>query len=230
MTDQDRELHDAREQLAASREILAALGRHAFDPGAVLDTVLEYAARLCGAAASQLFIRDGDVFRLSRVSDETPEEYRRYLLAHPIARNRSSTVGRAAEDRSTVQIRDVLADADYGRLDLQRLTGFRTLMSTPMVLQDEVVGVLAMWRTDVAPFDDRERQLLEEFAVQGAIVLRQVDLMRDLESRGAELSDKVEQLEALREVDEAVGSSLDLDEVLERIVTNAVGAVAGHHH
>ena len=36
------------------------------------------------------------------------------------------------------------------------------------------------------------------------------------------MSDKVEQLEALREVDEAVGSSLDLDEVLERIVTNAV--------
>ena len=192
------------------------------NPGAVLDTVLEYAARLCGAAAAQLFIRDGDMFRLSRVSGETPEEYRRYLLAHPIARNRSSTVGRAAEDKCTVQIPDVLADADYGRLDLQRLTGFRTLLSTPMILQDEVVGVLAMWRTDVAPFDDRERQLLEEFAVQGAIVLRQVDLMRALESRGAELSDKVEQLEALREVDEAVGSSLDLDEVLERIVTNAV--------
>ena len=91
-----------------------------------------------------------------------------------------------------------------------------------MILQDEVVGVLSMWRTDVAPFDDRERELLEEFAVQGAIVLRQVDLMRALESRGAELSDKVAQLEALREVDEAVGSSLDLDEVLERIVSNAV--------
>ena len=91
-----------------------------------------------------------------------------------------------------------------------------------MLLQDEVVGVLSMWRTDVAPFDDRERELLEEFAVQGAIVLRQVDLMRALESRGGELADKVAQLEALREVDEAVGSSLDLDEVLERIVSNAV--------
>ncbi len=222
MTEQDRELHDAREQLAASREILAALGRQAFDPGAVLDTVLEYAARLCGAAAAQLFLRDGDLFRLSRVSGETPEDYRRNLMAHPIARNRLSTVGRAAEDKCTVQIPDVLADADYGRLDLQRITGFRTLLSTPMILQDEVVGVLAMWRTDVAPFDERERQLLEEFAVQGAIVLRQVDLMRALESRGAELSDKVEQLEALRQVDEAVGSSLDLDEVLERVVTNAV--------
>jgi len=157
MTVKDRELRDAREQLAASREVLAALGRDMSNPGAVLDTVLEYAARLCEAAAAQLFIRDGYMFRLSRVAGETPEEYRRYLLAHPIARNRLSTVGRAAEDKCTVQIRDVLADADYGRLDLQRITGFRTLLATPMILEDEVVGVLAMWRTDVAPFDDRER-------------------------------------------------------------------------
>jgi signal transduction histidine kinase len=84
-----------------------------------------------------------------------------------------------------------------------------------MILQDEVVGVLSMWRTDVKPFDDRERELLEEFAAQGAIALR-------LESRGAELASKVAQLEALREVGEAVGSSLDLDEVLDRIVSNAV--------
>ncbi|RDH76935.1 GAF domain-containing protein [Mycolicibacterium moriokaense] len=222
MTVQNRELQDANQQLAATREILAALGRDVSDPGAVLGTVLEYAARLCGAAAAQLFIAVDDGFRLSQVSGETPEEYRRYLLAHPIARNRSSTVGRAAEDRCTVQIPDVLADEEYGRLDLQRVAGFRTLLAAPMILQDEVVGVLAMWRTDVEPFDDRERQLLEEFAVQGAIVLRQVNLLRALESRGTELSDKVEQLEALREVDDAVGSSLDLDEVLERIVTNAV--------
>jgi signal transduction histidine kinase/ActR/RegA family two-component response regulator len=208
--------------MAASREILAALGRHVTDPGAVLDTVVEYAARLCDATAAQLFVLDGDVFRLSSVSGDTPEDYRRYLVQHPIAQNRMSTVGRAAQDKCTHQVFDVLDDAGYGRLDLQRLTGFRTLLSTPLLLQDRVVGVLSMWRTDVAPFDARERALLEEFAVQGAIVLHQVHLLRDLELRGDELSDKVAQLEALREVDEAVGSSLDLDEVLERIVSNAV--------
>jgi signal transduction histidine kinase len=220
--ERDRELRDAREQSAASREILAALGRDVANPGAVLDTVLEYAARLCEARAAQLFLLDGDVFRVSRVSGETPEDYRQYLLDHPIAKDRSSTVGRSAVDMRTHQIPDVLADAAYGRLDLQRLAGFRTLLSTPMILGEEVVGVLSMWRTDVAPFDERERRLLEEFAVQGAIALRQANLTRALESRGAELGDKVAQLEALREVDEAVGSSLDLDEVLERIVSNAV--------
>ena len=145
---QHQELRDARHQSAASREILAALGRAAANPGDVLDTVVEYAARLCGAQAAQLFLLEGDVFRLSRVSGEIPEEYRKYLLDHPIARNRSSTVGRAAEDMRTHQIPDVLKDADYGRHDLQRLAGFRTLLSTPMILQDEVVGVLSMWRTE----------------------------------------------------------------------------------
>lgn len=217
-----RELRDAREQSASSREILSALARDVANPGAVLDTVVEYAARLCRARAAQLFLLSDDMFHVSRVSGETPEEYRRLLVAHPIARNRSSTVGRAAEDMCTHQVADVLKDDDYGRLDLQRLAGFRTLLSTPMILQDEVVGVLSMWRTEVAPFDARERELLEEFAAQGAIVLRQVDLMRTLESRGAELASKLAQLEALREVGEAVGSSLDLDEVLDQIVRNAV--------
>ncbi|MDT5296885.1 MAG: hypothetical protein QOG79_127 [Mycobacterium sp.] len=212
---QFQELRDARHQSAASREILAALGRAVDNPGEVLDTVLEYAARLCGAQAVQLFLLDGDVFRVERVSGETPDAYRAYLKDHPIARSRSSTVGRAAEDMRTNQIADVLSDAEYGRHDLQKLTGFRTLLSTPLILQDEVVGVLSMWRTDVRPFDERERELLEEFAAQGAIALR-------LESRGAELASKVAQLEALREVGEAVGSSLDRDEVLDRIVSNAV--------
>ncbi|HJT90565.1 MAG TPA: GAF domain-containing protein [Mycobacterium sp.] len=212
---QYQELRDARHQSAASREILAALGRAAANPGDVLDTVVENAARLCGAHAALLYLLEGDVFRLSRVSGEIPAEYARHLQDVPLARNRSSAIGRAAEDMRTHHIPDVLKDADYGRSDLQKLTGFRTLLSTPMILQDEVVGVLSMWRTDVAPFDERERELLEEFAAQGAIALR-------LESRGAELASKVGQLEALREVGEAIGSSLDLDEVLDQIVTNAV--------
>jgi signal transduction histidine kinase len=219
---QHQELRDARHQTAASREILAALGRSAVDPGDVLDTVVENASRLCGARAAQLFLLDGDVFRLSRVAGETPEEYRNYLRDHPIARNRMSTVGRSAEDRRTHHIPDVLEDTEYGRDDLQRRAGFRSLLATPMILEDEVVGVLSLWRTEVAPFSDRERALLEEFAVEGAIVLRQLELVKALESRGNELASKVAQLEALREVGEAVGSSLDLDVVLDGIVSNAV--------
>ena len=91
-----------------------------------------------------------------------------------------------------------------------------------MLLGDEVVGVLSMWRTRVAPFSERDMGLLDEFAAQAAIALRQVDLMQSLEARSTELASKVEQLEALREVGEAVSSSLDPDAVLNSIVSNAV--------
>lgn len=217
-----QELKDAQNKSAASRKVLEALGRAVANPGDVLDTVLEEAARLCEAQVAQLYLLQGDAFHLSHVSGEIPEEYRKYLQDHPVLRNRSSAVGRAAEEMRTHQIRDVLNDAEYGRTDLQERAGFRTMLATPMILQDELVGVLSMWRTDVKPFDARERELLEEFAVQGAIALRQRDLMLALDSRGTELQGKVDQLVALRELGEAVGSSLDLDEVLDRIVSNAV--------
>ena len=211
----NRQLRDAREQAAASREILAALGRAGADPGDILDTILEHATRLCRAQAATLYIPNGDAFLLSRDSGKIPDEFRRQVLDQPLARNRSSTVGRAAEEMRTIQIADALNDAEYGRSDLQSLAGFRTLLSTPMILQNEVVGVLSMWRTNVAPFNTRECELLEEFAVQGAIVMRQDALRRALAT-------KVEQLEVLGEVGDAVGSTLDLDEVLDQIVSNAV--------
>ena len=211
----NRQLRDAREQAAASREILAALGRAGADPGDILDTILEHATRLCRAQAATLYIPDGDAFLLSRDSGKIPDEFRRQVLDQPLAKNRSSTVGRAAEEMRTIQIADALNDAEYGRSDLQSLAGFRTLLSTPMILQNEVVGVLSMWRTNVSPFNTRECELLEEFAVQGAIVMRQDALRRALAS-------KVEQLEVLGEVGDAVGSTLDLDEVLDQIVSNAV--------
>ena len=211
----NRQLRDAREQAAASREILAALGRAGADPGDILDTILEHTTRLCRAQAATLYIPNGDAFLLSRDSGKIPDEFRRQVLDQPLARNRSSTVGRAAEEMRTIQIADALNDAEYGRSDLQSLAGFRTLLSTPMILQNEVVGVLSMWRTNVAPFNTRECELLEEFAVQGAIVMRQDALRRALAT-------KVEQLEVLGEVGDAVGSTLDLDEVLDQIVSNAV--------
>ncbi|MDT5149631.1 MAG: hypothetical protein QOI01_1364 [Mycobacterium sp.] len=184
---QYQELRDARHQSVASREILSALARDVANPGAVLDTIVEHAARLCGARAAQLFVLDGDVFRLEGVAGQTPGAYRTYLEDHPIARNRLSAVGRSAQDMATHQIADVEEDADYGLHTLQRLAGFRTLLATPMILGDEVVGVLSMWRTEVAPFDVRERELLEEFAAQGAVAFRHSRLFRELETKTREL-------------------------------------------
>jgi signal transduction histidine kinase/CheY-like chemotaxis protein len=214
--------HDVRAQAAATQEILAALGRAGADPEEILDVIVDRAKDLCRAQVCLLHLVEPEVIRLSRISGNFPEDFRQYLQEHPNARNRDSLVGRAAVDRSIQRLDDVLEDPDYRRSDLQQLAGYRSLLTAPMMLDDEVVGVLSIWRTDVDPFDDDAVETVRLFAAQAAIVLRQVEMLGALEIRGAELATKVAQLEALRDVGVGVSSSLDLDEVLTRIVANAV--------
>lgn len=201
--------------------MLAALGRSSSDPDAVLDTVVESVRRLCRAAASQIYLIEGDQFTLAS-SVGLSDRFLDHLTAHPMTRDRRTLVGRVTLDRRIEQVADVLVDPEYGRLDLQEIGGYRTLMSAPMLLDGEVVGTLSLFRTEVDPFDDRAMSLLEAFAAQAAIVVRHVHLVRALEERGVELARRVEQLEALSDVGGVVSSSLVLDEVLETIIRNAV--------
>ena len=215
------ELAEAREQLAATSEVLAVIGRSASDLEGVLETVVESARKLCGADAGMAAIPDGDSYRMAYGSGMT-SEYREYIANNPVVLDRGTLVGRVGLDRRATQITDVLADSDYGRVDAQRVAGYRTIMGVPMLLDGEVVGVLAVWRTEVDPFSDRAVEVLTTFAAQAALAVRTVDLVRALESRTDELGRKVDQLEALGAVGEAVSSSLNLTEVLTTIVTQAV--------
>jgi signal transduction histidine kinase/ActR/RegA family two-component response regulator len=216
-----RNYDDATEQFAATNEVLTALGRSSFDPDAVLHTVIETARRLCRCQAAQIYLIEGDQFVVA-ASVGLSAEVLSYFSEHPIQRDRGTLVGRVTLDRQVQQIPDVLADPAYGRPDFQKIGGYRTLMSGPLVLDDEVVGAISLWRNEVDPFDDRAISLLEAFAAQAAVVVRHVHLMHALEARGAELARKVEQLEALSEVGQMVNSSLVLDEVLSNIIMNAV--------
>jgi signal transduction histidine kinase/DNA-binding response OmpR family regulator len=215
------ELAEAREQLAATSEVLAVIGRSASDLEGVLEAVVESARRLCAADVGQVFLVDGDRYRFASGSGMTPES-REFIANNPVPLDRGSLMGRVGLDRRATQITDVLADPDYGRQEAQRVAGYRTIMGVPMLLDSEVVGVLAVWRTQVDPFSDRAVEVLTTFAAQAALAVRTVDLVRTLESRTGELGHKVNQLEALGAVGEAVSSSLNLTEVLTTIVTQAV--------
>lgn len=202
-------------------EVLTALGRSSADPDAVLDTVVESARRLCRSAAAAIYLIEDDHFVLSSSVGLT-SEFVSYIEANPMKLDRRTLVGRVTEDRTMSQVADVLVDPEYGRQDLQEIGRFRTLISAPMLLDDDVVGALSLFRTHVDPFDERAMALLEAFAAQAAVVVRNVHLVRALEERGQELARRVAQLEALSEVGGVVSSSLVLDEVLSNIIMNAV--------
>jgi len=209
------------DQFAAANEVLSAVGRSAGDPDKVLTTIVESARRLCRSQAAQLYLFEDGYYRLTKAVGMSAEAIR-YITEHPIPMDKGTMIGRVGLTRNTQQIADVLADPDYNRQDLQRVAGFRTTMGAPMLIDDEVVGVLALWRYEVSPFDEREQGLVTAFAGQAAMAVNSVKLVQELEARGTELARKVGELEALRDVGEAVNSSLDAANVLSTIAKHAV--------
>jgi signal transduction histidine kinase/ActR/RegA family two-component response regulator len=214
--------HDAVvEQLVAADALLVALGRSSTDADAVLGIVAESARRLCRCQGVQINLLHGDQFELAATVGLSPD-FENYVAAHPLRRDRETLAGRVALDRRIHQVSDVLTDPGYGRRDVQRIAGYRTLIAAPLILDGEVVGAISLWRTKVEPFDDRTTAMLRTFAAQAAAVVRNVHLVRALEGRQRELARKVEQLQALNEVGETLSSTLVLDEVLFNIILNAV--------
>ncbi|QBR91260.1 GAF domain-containing protein [Nocardioides euryhalodurans] len=216
-----RDFDALREQFEAADEVLSAIGRSAADPERVLATVVESARRLCRSQAAHLYFLEDDVYQLIK-STGLSEESIRFIAEHPMPLARDTLIGRVGLDRRTQQIPDVLADPEYGRHDLQRVGGFRTTMGAPLLVDGEVVGALLLWRNEVSPFDEREKAIVTAFAAQAAMAVNGVKLVQQMEAGGVELAKKVEELEALREVGEAVGSSLDVDRVLATIAMHAV--------
>src|SRR5215471_10398356 len=97
------ELAEVREQLVATSEVLAAIGRSASDLEGVLETVIESARKLCGADAGQVFLVDRDRYRFAYGSGMRAE-YREFVANTPVLLDRGTLVGRIALDRQATQI------------------------------------------------------------------------------------------------------------------------------
>ncbi|MBS1694178.1 MAG: response regulator [Actinobacteria bacterium] len=214
-------LTQAQEQFRATSDILKVLTSGTAEQDQVFDAVVDNARVLLGAAVAQIHLLRGDSYVLARSSGLSPA-FREFVEQHPINRDRATLVGRVTIDRTIQHIPDVLADPEYGRSDFQRVGGYRSMMGAPMMVGDQVVGSLSVWRNEVDPFDAAAERLLVTFAEQAALALRHVELFSALENRSAELSRKVDQLEALAEVGAAISSTLVPDEVFTTIMSHAV--------
>ena len=176
-----------KRQFAAANEMLSALGRFSGDPDQVLHTILDSACRLCRSDAALLYLLEDGVYRLTYavgVSDDALA----YMAEHPLVLDRRTLSGRVGLEGTPGQITDVLADPDFGRLDLQQVAGFRTTMAAPMLGDDDVVGVLNLWRSQVRPFDESEVSIASAFAGQAAMAINQVKLVQLLQEQSNELA------------------------------------------
>jgi signal transduction histidine kinase len=124
-------------------------------------------------------------------------------------------------ERAVVHIPDIAGDPEYRHHELARAVGYRSGLYVPMLREGTPIGVIAVARAEPGPFSDSEIELLKTFADQAVIAIENVRLFKELEARTGELTRSVDQLTALGEISQAVSSTLDVETVLQTIVTRA---------
>jgi len=219
------ELRESLQQQTATADVLKVISRSTFDLQAVLDTLVEAAARLCSATSAAIHRPQGDFYPYIASYGYSPE-YDEYMRANPIrAGSTSSVLSRVVLQRRAVQVSDILSDPDYaGAAQIRaQVGGFRTIAGVPLLRQGSPIGVLILTRSEVRPFTARQIDLVTTFADQAVIAIENVRLFEEVQARTRDLTESLEQQTATSEVLRVISSSPgELEPVFKAMLENAV--------
>jgi len=219
-----RELSDERRQRTATSEVLRLLSGSHGDLNHLFDTLLANATNLCQANFGTLSLYEGDAFRIVAMHNVPPglAELRR---REPLVR--AGPLLHIAETKGLLHIADYAEyvashPADSDAAAFAKLTGVRTTLEVPMLKNDDVVGAIVIYRTEVRSFDDREIVLIKDFAAQAVIAIENTRLLNELRQRTADLTESLEQQTATSEVLRVISSSPgELEPVFQAMLANA---------
>ncbi len=218
----ERELNDAREQQAATADVLKLISRSTFDLQKVFETLVELAVRLCRAEKANISRFNGESFQYVASIGFQPN-YMEYMKGIPMTVHRGSVIGRAVLEGRIVHVHDVLADPEYTLLDAQKLGSFRTALGVPLVREGLPIGAMFLTRGTVDPFTQQQIDLVATFADQAVIAIENVRLFDEVKARTHELSESLEYQTATGDILRVISSSpTDVQPVFETIAANAL--------
>ena len=164
-----RELAELLEQQTATSDVLQVISSSPGELEPVFTAMLDNAIRICEAKFGTMLLTEGDCFRCVALRG-APQAYMELRQREPIIRPGPNTaLGRLSQTKQTIQIEDVTTEKAYHERDPLRVAtaeigGARTFMTVPMLRETELVGAIAIYRTEVRPFSDKQVGLVTSFA------------------------------------------------------------------
>jgi GAF domain-containing protein/CheY-like chemotaxis protein/anti-sigma regulatory factor (Ser/Thr protein kinase) len=222
------DLTESLQQQTATSEVLSVISRSPGDLKPVFQTMLENATRICHAKFGVMQLYEDDAFRIGAIHNAPPAFAEHMARREPLMRpTPQHPFRRMVMTKEVVQIADLTESPAYkardpGIVSLVERASARTFLAVPMLKENEVLGVIAIYRQEVRTFTDKQIAVVVNFANQAVIAIENVRLLNELRARTEELARSVGELRALGEVGQAVNSTLDVETVLRTIVTKAV--------
>ena len=223
-----RELAQARGEQTATSEVLHVISRSPGDLKPVFQTMLENATRICHAKFGVLQLYEGRAFRIGAIHNAPPAFAEAMARREPLMRpTPQHPFRRMVTTKEVVQIADLTdfpayKERDYGVVMLVELASARTFLAVPMLKENEVVGVIAIYRQEVLTFTDKQIAVVVNFANQAVIAIENVRLLNELRQRTTDLSEALEQQTATSEVLRVISSSPgELEPVFKAMLANA---------
>jgi len=214
------DLTESLEQQTATAEVLRVISASPGDLQPVFAAILENATRICQANFGTMYLAEDGAFRIAAVHNAPPafvEARRREPLVRALPGN---PMERAATTKRAFQIVDVLNDPTLPRDDPNlrafiTLTGARSLVTVPMLKDNELIGVITVYRLESGTFTGKQTDLLTNFAAQAVIAIENTRLL-------SELRQSLEQQTAMADVLRVISSSSgELEPVFNAMLENA---------